>query len=343
MKRATLLLPLASIAAFVGCSRHGDSAAVAPATLPAAKVQVVTVKTETVPQQTEVTGVVRPVNRAQLAAKVMGTIEEMPITLGQAVHKGDLLVKISAGEIGARVAQAQSQLNAARRDLEREQDLLKKGASTADMVHGLEDRFAASSAMVREAETMLAYTMIRAPFDGVIARKNANAGDLAAPGFPLVEVEGTTDFQVEAGVPDSLAGTLKPGAQLEVEIPAAGQRFVGQLAEISPAADASALTVLAKIAVPTGTAVRSGQFARVQIPGVAISALLVPTSAVSQIGQMQRVFVAGEGHRAVLRLVRTGAVREQRVEITSGIDNNERIVVAPPVGLTEGQPLEVVP
>jgi hypothetical protein len=133
---------------------------------------------------TEITGTIRPVQRARLAAKLMGAIEELPVGLGQKVRAGDLLVKISAGEITARVAQAQAQLNVARRDLERERDLLTKGASTADLVRGLEDRFAMTQAMMREAEVMLTYATIRAPFDGLIARKPANLGDLAAPGLP---------------------------------------------------------------------------------------------------------------------------------------------------------------
>ena len=175
----------------------------------------------------EVTGTVRPVQRATIAAKVMGAIAELPVVLGQRVHAGDLLVKISAGEISARVVQAQSQLNQVERDLDRERKLLTKGASTPDMVKSLEDRLAMTQAMVREAEVMLGYTSVRAPFDGVVARKLASAGDLAAPGEPLLEIEGLGDFQVEAGIPDSLAPRLAPGAALAVEVPAAGVAFTG--------------------------------------------------------------------------------------------------------------------
>jgi RND family efflux transporter MFP subunit len=283
------------------------------------------------------------VQRAQIAAKVMGTIEELPITLGQKVRAGDLLVKISAGEITARVAQVQAQLNVARRDLERERDLLTKNASTADMVRGLEDRLAMTQAMMREAEVMLGYATVRAPFDGVVARKLAHAGDLAAPGQPLLEVEGLGDFQVEAAVPDSLATKLAPGTALAIDVPAAGLSFNGTLAELSSAADANAHSVLAKISVPAGTAVRSGQFARVQLSGAPVKTLLAPAASVSTLGQMERIFVAGDGNRAVLRLVKTGVTRGDRVEILAGLDDGERVVVAPPTGLRDGQSLEVQP
>ena len=337
----SLIIVCALAASLAGCGRQPEAGSASA--LPPARVRLAVVRSERLPALAEVTGVVRPVRRAQLAAKVMGSIEEMPVALGQRVRSGDLLARIGAAEISARLAQAQSQLNAARRDFERERDLLAKGASTPEMVRGLGDRLTAAGAMVREAEAMLGYTLIRAPFDGVIAGKFAEAGDLASPGVPLVEIEGTDGFQVEAGVPDSLVMALSPGAALAVEIPSRGVAFSGILQELSSAADSGAHTVLARIAVPEGAAVRSGEFARVWIAGEPVATLMAPAAAVSAWGQMERVFVAGDDNRAVLRLVRTGVVRGDRVEILSGLDSGERVVLAPPAGLREGQLLEVQP
>ncbi|MBI2518103.1 MAG: efflux RND transporter periplasmic adaptor subunit [Opitutae bacterium] len=338
--KSARLLSLFAAALLAGCGRPTAEQAAAPA-LPPARVQLARVAAEAVPALTEVTGTVRPAQRAALAAKVMGTISELPVALGQRVRAGDLLVKISAAEITARVTQAQSQLNLAGRDLARERDLLAKGASTAEMVRGLEDRFALTEAMVREAETMLGYTELRAPFDGVVARKHVHAGDLAAPGQPLLELEGTGDFQVEADIPDSLAAALAPGAEMQVDV--AGTTFAARLVELSSSADANARTVTAKLAVPAGAPARSGQFARVFVPGAPVNTLFVPAGAVTASGQMERVFVAGEGNRAVLRLVKTGATRNERVEILSGLAAGETVVVNPPAGLREGQPLEARP
>jgi len=336
-----LILPVAVIL-LAGCSQHPADSAAASA-LPPVKVRLAVATAADRPALTEVTGTIRPVQRAQLAAKVMGAITELPVALGQRVAAGDLLVKISAGEITARVAQAQAQFNVARRDLERERDLLGKGASTADMVRGLEDRFAMTQAMVREAEVMLGYAEIRAPFAGVVARKFAQAGDLASPGYPLLELEGTDGFQVEVSLPDSLAAGLNLGAVFAVEVPAAGLGFNAPLAELSSAADAHARSVLAKLTVPAGTAVRSGQFVRVQVPGAPVRSLQVPVGALAVLGQMERVFVAGEGNRALLRLVKSGATLGGHVEILSGLDAGERVIVNPPAGLRDGQTLEILP
>lgn len=337
------LLPLAAALALqAGCSRH-DASSDTAATLPSVRVRIVTVRVETIPAPTEITGAVRPVRRATLAARLMGSIEEMPVTLGQRVRAGDLLVRIGAGEMSARLAQAQAQLGQAAFDLRRERDLLTKNASTADIVQNLETRVALSEAAVREAETVLGYAVVRAPFDGVVEHKFADLGDLASPGLPLLEVEGVDSFQVEADIPDSLSGGLKIGAPANISIPSAGVSFAAPLTELSSAADAAAHTVTARFAVPAGAAASSGQFARVQVAGAPVRMLLVPAEAVSRDGQMERVFVEDGDHRSVLRLVRTGAAIGGRVEILSGVDDGERLVVSPPAGLREGQSLEALP
>lgn len=332
---AALVLPLAS------CSKHESVSAPTP-DLPPAKVQLATARFQTSPALIETTGTVRPLQRAILAAKVMGTLEELPITLGQSIRAGEVLAKISAGEISARLLQAQSQLNVARRDLTRERELLGKGASTADMVKGLEDRLALTEAMVREAEVMLGYATIRAPFDGVVARKLVNAGDLATPGQPLLEVEGLGAFEIEADIPESLTSALSLGTTVTVHIPASGASFEAAVTELSSAADPVARSVSAKIAVPAGAGVRSGQFARVQIPGAPTRVLLIPVAAVSRFGQLERVFVAANGF-AQLRLVKTGAPRGTSIEIASGVDDGEAVIINPPASLRDGQRLEVQP
>jgi len=342
MKFPFLLVSATALTLFAGCSRH-ETTPTGGAALPPARVQAALVRFESVPVMTEITGTVRPLRRATLAAKLMGSIEELPVTLGQPVRAGDLLVKISAGEISARLAQAQAQLDQAQRDLARERDLLPKNASTPDLVRNLETRGTLSEAMLREAETMLGYAVVRAPFDGLVARKFAEAGDFASPGVPLLEIEGVGAFQVEAGIPDSLAGALQPGASADITIPSAGATFAAPLAELSSAADTNAHTVTAKFTVPAGVAVRSGQFARVQVPGAPARVLLVPVAAVSRLGQMERVFVVGAGNRAGLRLVKTGAMRGNRLEILAGLDDGERVVLTPSAALREGQPLEIQP
>lgn len=329
----------ALLVAGCGESEPGRSGA---ADLPSAIVRIATVEARDVATTIEVTGTVRPVERATIAAKVMGAINELRVALGQKVTRGDTLLTIAAAEISARVAQAKAQLSQAQRDLAREKKLLEQNASTPDLVKSLQDRVAMTAAMVREAEVMQGYTTITAPFAGVVARKFVDAGELAAPGVPLLEIEGDDAFEIDAGIPDALALNLRVGDGFAIDVPTAGLKFTARLSELSSAADASAHTVTARFAAPAEVRVRSGQFARVQIPGTPAPTLLVPTTAVTTLGQMERVFLALDG-RAGLRLVKTGARRGDNVEILSGLAAGERVVADPPETLREGQRLEILP
>lgn len=323
-----------------GCSRPA-SVERPVASLPVVPVRVVPVQRENTPQLTEVNGTIRPVRRAVLASKVMGSISELTVILGQPVKSGDVLLKIFSADLAARLTQARTQLNVSRRDLERERSLLAKGASTAETVRNLQDAVISNEAAVKDAEVQLSYTEIRSPFTGVIARRMVNAGDFANPGQPLLEVEGFSEFEVETSIPESLASALKLGDALSCQV--AGLRFTAALKEMSSTVDTATRAVGVKLAVPPEVGVRSGQFARISVPGVPVSTLSVPTTALSVSGQMERVFAVGEDNRASLRLVRLAMAKGDQVHVLSGLAEGERVVIAPPPGLRDGSPLEIRP
>jgi len=341
MKTLTLSLSVLVLALSAGCAKHGEPVAPSVA-LPPVKARVQVLQAQDLPALTELSGTVLAFDRATLASKVMGVVAELPVSLGQRVNKGELLVRINAAEIGARLAQARSQLNLAQRDLARERELFLKQATSAEMVRSLEDRHTMALEQVREAEAMLAYTEIRAPFDGVIARKPINAGDLASPGMPLLELEGSNRFEIEVRIPESLASSLKPGVSAGVEIPSLGLRFDAVVRELSPASDIQSRNVLAKLEVPAGLAVRSGHFARVSLVTGRQQLLLISQDAVRTQGQMELVFVLKEGH-ACLRLVRTGLRRGSDVELLSGVAEGEQVLITGSRALVEGQAVEVQP
>lgn len=328
--------------ATAGCGRSSPPRAVQDEG-PAIRVRTATARAENLPVLVEATGTVRAVERAELAAKVMGVIEELPVRLGQPVKKGDLIARISAAEIAARARQAQSNLDGLRRDLARESELLQKGAAPREAVESLKDRIKSAEAALKEAEVMLGYTAVRAPFDGAVARRMADAGDLASPGVPLVELEGVGHYEIEAEVPESAATQLKVGRALQVTVPAAAAEFEARITEVAAAADPRTRTVTIKLAVPSDVPARSGQFARIQVPGAPRPAVLVPSSAVSTIGQIERAFVVGPENRLALRLVKTGSVTRENVEILAGLNPGERVVGAPAPSLRDGQRVEIEP
>jgi len=323
-----------------GCQREHQKKEKAAPNLPVAQVRTITVTIEDVPFFTEVMGTVESVNRAAIAAKVTGTIKEIPVSLGSRVAKGDLLVRISAEEISAKVVQAQAQLNQAKRNLAREEKLLKKKAATSESVKSLQDMHRVAEAVYREAKTMLGYTKISAPFDGLITKKIANVGDLSTPGTPLLKLEDNQELQVVTSVPEGIVLQIKEGDQLLVTIPAADIIFNGTVAEIAPASDSFSRTTPVKINIKKNTKLRSGQFARVALPGNNSGTIFVPTSAVLSFGQLERIFVAYDG-KAHLRLVRTGRHEANRIEILAGLNPGDEVITNHNKFLIDGQPLTI--
>jgi RND family efflux transporter MFP subunit len=304
-------------------------------------VKVFTVQANKVTSYREIMGTVQAAERAVVAARISGHIIELSVVPGSKVVKGDLLVKINAGEISAQFLQAKAQLAQVERNLERERNLLKKNASMPETVKSLEDTHRIALASMKEVQTMLDYATITAPFSGIITRKIADVGDLAAPGKPLLEIENEMKFQVVANIPESMILKIKVGNDVPVSIPAAGFSFTCKVEEVSPAADPLSRTAPIKLSLPSDPNIRSGQFARLSLPEGVESGILIPRSAVMPFGQMERVFLVLEG-RARLRLVHTGAAVKDMIEILAGLASGDEIVVTGNEGLTDGQSLSVI-
>lgn len=329
-----LLLPLLLLAA---CGRHAPPT-VAPA-LPAVTVQTQAAVLESHAATEEVVGTVRSKQRAMVEAKVSGRVLEYTASPGTRVQRGDLLARLDVQEIQARVDQARAVLDQARRDFDRQKQLITSNATTRQEYEAAEARVKVATAGLTEAETMLGYASVTAPFDGVVTRKLADVGDLAMPGKPLLEIESPTALRFEADLPEAILDRVQLGAKLPVRL----ARIVeGTVSEISPVADPVSRTFLVKLDLPPIDGLRTGQFGRVSVPVAETRLLLVPRRAVVKRGQMELVFVARDG-QAALRLVKTGKTLNDRVEILSGLEAGEAVVIRDTARLIDGQPVTSQP
>jgi membrane fusion protein (multidrug efflux system) len=331
--RPTFALLSLAVALVTACTRQTPVSATREAG--ALTVPTASVVRETLPAVIDLPATVRPVERAVISAKLTGTIATLPWGLGQTVSAGDVLVTLSVPETEARVRQAQASLAEAARATERERILVAKGVNAPDSLRDAEDRLRFAQAGLAEAEAMLAHASIRAPFAGVVTGKSVLPGDLATPGLPLLTLESTARLRAEGAVPEQAAASLRIGDSLPVVVQDGAAPVAGRIEELSTAADALSRSVLVKVALPAGAA-RSGQFARLQVTAGQTESLFIPESALTRFGQMERVFVVTDG-RAVLRLVKSGRISGDRLEILSGLNPGEQLVLAPPAGLRDGQ------
>jgi RND family efflux transporter MFP subunit len=334
-------LGLCVLIAATGCRRHPPAGSTANSPAPA-PVRVITVSERPHQLTEDAAGTVRPRLSAVIAAKITGTIEAVLVSPGQQVKSGDLLVQLDAREIKARLDQAAAARDQAALDRARFQRLIKENAVSQQEFDAVESRFRSAAAAAKEAETMLDYTRITAPFSGVVTRKRADVGDLATPGRPLLDLENPAELRLEADIPEALVANVQLGARLAVTAGTPPLTVTGVVAEVAPAADALSRTFLVKLDLPAGAGLRSGQFARVAVPVGETRSLSVPRGAVRVNGQMESVFVV-EADRARLRLVKTGKAHGAEVEIISGLTAGERVVTEGVAALEDGRPVILGP
>jgi len=207
----------------------------------------------------------------------------------------------------------------------------------------------AAYARIKQADAALATAQVArrdaaiiAPHDGIITAKLVDKGDLAKPGTPLLALETTHGFCVDVILPEIYIDHLQLRQKVMVKVPALETAFLeGNVCTIVPSADPRSRSCIAKITLPTDIKVRSGMFARVQVPIGSSRKLLIPQKAVVTRGQLTGLYLLDPDRRARFRLIRLGKTSGDSVEVLSGLREGDQYVVEPPPTLKDGAQVEV--
>ena len=337
-KNFGIVLTVAVALGIVGCGHKPE--ATVTSSLPTATVRTQTIERKQRVATEEVVGTVRAKLHSVIEAKVSGKIDKMLVVPGQNVKSGEWLAQLDAREIQSQLDQALAVRQQTGSDLKRIAPLAQQRVMSQTELDSAQAKFSVADAAVTQAQTTLGYTKILAPFDGVITRTYSDVGDLAAPGKALLEMEDAKNLRLEADAPEAAMGNLKLGDKLRVRIASMTNELEAVVGEISPAADSNSRTFLVKLDLSQAAGLRAGQFGRAIMPVGETSALRVPASAVVQRGQMEMVFIISDG-KAQLRLVKTGKRIGDEVELVSGVDAGESVVIEGAASLKDGQPVSI--
>jgi RND family efflux transporter MFP subunit len=337
----TTLLPIAIVIALLlaGCGE-------APQTNSAKPLSAATVSTAVASLQEHgsieiLPGTVKAASAATLMARISGVVGRITATPGTVVAAGTVLVEIDALEMAAKRDQAKAVAAQAAADFERTTLLFEKQLTTKAEFDAAQARAAGSAAAAVEAEIMVGYTRMTAPFAGVVVRKHVEVGDLLSPGRPVIDLEDPASLRLEVELPASQAARVVVGTTLRIQIASSSIDQEAAVVEVTPAADPISRTVLAKLALPTDAkGLRSGQFGRVTIPVAGGALLSVPAAAVVQRGQLDAVFVVQDG-KALMRLVRLGGTDGGNTVIRAGLKNGDIVVVDGAESVRDGQSVTV--
>jgi len=268
------------------------------------------------------------------------------------VVRGQLLMKLRAEEKVAGLGDAQAALAAAtardaqaRAQHDRIHDMYERkvvARATYDEALAARDAAVAGLASARAglaaAREGVGYTEVRAPYDGVITDRPAQAGEAVAPGTPLVSVAALDETRVVVEVPQSLASALR--ANPKATVIAGDRRVEASKVTLYPSAQPQSGTFRAHVDLPAGIApFAPGTYAKVAIAGGDYRRVLVPRTAVVERSELRAVYVVAPNGRVSLRQVRLGSAVGDKVEVIAGLTREERVALDPSAaGLAARQP-----
>lgn len=349
LRRLTLMAGL--LALLAGC---GDDAQDQAAARPAWVVQATTGGAA----PTAYAGEVRARHEPALAFRIGGKISRRLVDVGARVKKGQPLAELDASDVALQRDAAQAQLSSAEADLalatselKRYRDLVEQQLVSRSLYDARVSQHEAAQARVRQARAQsdvsvnqATYAVLRAPADGVIAQRLAEAGQVVAAGQTVFVLAEDGEREVAISVPERDARDFSVGRALLVELwSRPDERFPGSLREISPSADPQARTFAARVSFEPGdTPVDLGQSARVYASGGEQPVVTVPLSAVYEKDGGAALWVVDPTDATVhLRPVTVGAYGETSVPVQEGLAAGEWVVAAGVHLLLEGQ--EITP
>ena len=314
-------------------------------------------------QQRLIAGIVKPVDSTALSFESGGKIAKLHIDLGDKVRAGDIIAELDARPFKLKVDAAQANLARAkavfqdrRQEYERQKKLFEGNWVAQAKVDAVLAAFEAAKSEVRAvasqlklAERDLEMAVIRAPFDGAISRKSANAFQEVAAGQTIVQLSGESELEIVTTVPPSLINRLKVGKAMDVRFPSLPDSSVkAEIREIgSRAQEANSFPVKLRLSGPVD-GLHAGMSAEIAFTFASTAsvsaAFMAPLSAILA-GEAQEhyVFVYDAKSSSVSRrkiVVRD--IRNNRVEITGDLKGGEIIATAGVPFLREGQKVQLL-
>ncbi|NLY58212.1 MAG: efflux RND transporter periplasmic adaptor subunit [Gammaproteobacteria bacterium] len=299
-------------------------------------------------------GEVRARVEPELAFRIGGKVSRRLVDAGDRVQRNQPLAELDPEDARlqleaarSQVAAAEANLNLAQTERERYRTLLERQMISSSQYDTADNTYRSAAARLKQAraefnvaENHATYSVLRAPQDGVIARRALEVGQVVAAGQTVLVLAADGQRDVLFSLPESHLGQLAVGQAVEVELwSRPQQRFPGILHELSPAADPQSRTFAARVSFqPEGAPVEVGQSARVFIANAEQVPLAVPLAAVSAEAGQSFVWVVEPTTQTLQRRqVQVGSYQQNQASIVSGLEPDDWIVAAGVHMLLEGQ------
>jgi membrane fusion protein (multidrug efflux system) len=301
-------------------------------------VELTTVSTAAMPQTITAVGSLRSDESVMLRPEVSGRITAIEFQEGQQVTKGSVLIRLDPAVNLAEVQQTRANLGLAKSKYERAVDLSTRNFISSQARDEAKNTFEVAQAAAGLAEARLAKTEIKAPFSGIIGLRVVSIGDYVREGLTdLVNLEAIDPIKVDFRIPEMFLSQVKVGQSLDLMLDALpGKTYSGRVTALNPLLDAAGRALVIRAQVKNPGILRPGMFARVSlITNAKQDALVVPEEALVPQGSEQFLFRVIDDRAERVRVV-TGLRRDGKVEIISGVEKDNVIVLAGQTRLRDG-------
>lgn len=291
---------------------------------------VVVVKRHAVDLTFPAESLVEAVVQTTVGAQVAGRVLEVKADAGQAVRKGEVLMRIDAREAEESARAASAQYGNARVTYERTKSLVAQKFMSSAALDKAKADLDAASANYAAAGASQSHATIVSPINGIVARRHAELGDMATPGKALFTIYEPGELRVTASVPQYRLKEMRNVRTARVEFPELGKWVTATAVNLLPTADATTHVSQVRVTLPAVPEAMPGMFARVHFVIGQAEKLTVPATAVVRRGEVTAVYVQADGKRPSLRQLRLGdAVGQGEIVVLAGLRSGDKVVIDP--------------
>jgi len=286
----------------------------------------------------EALGTTRANESLTLTANLTDTIRRVNFDDGEYVTGGQVLVELTSQEEAAQLAEARANLDEAKRQLRRLEDLDKQGIAATSDVDQARSEAAAAEARLNTVLARLEDRLIRAPFSGVLGFRQVSPGTLLTPGEAIATLDDISQIKLDFTVPETVLGLMQKGGKIVASsVSWQNRNFEGVVHAVDSRVDpvTRAAVVRAVIDNEDG-ALRPGMLLTVRVVTEERAAIVIPEKSVVQVSDSAFVYLVDEEQKAKRTPVQLGSRQPGVVEITEGLAEGDRIVTEGIIKLRDG-------
>ncbi|MBK7214321.1 MAG: efflux RND transporter periplasmic adaptor subunit [Bacteroidales bacterium] len=304
---------------------------------------VETVKESKLDNSFSVNGTFDPAHEIAIISQTQGKIVKLDFNSGDFVKEGQVLASCDLELLQAQKDLAEANLNKARKDLKKFQEMLQSKAATQTQVDELQlALYNAQSAYVT-VNKQIEYSIINAPFSGYITAKHVEKGSMIMPGTPIAELMDISTMKFTAGIAESDLAKIKSNQEVQIMADIyQGFTYTGRIKNIGMKADGSRrFPVEIEVRNNTAKPIRSGMYGMAFFSSEGThNAMVIPRTAMIGSIKDPYVFVV-ENDRAIRKTIKVGTASENTIEVLEGLKAGDQVVVAGQINLDENTAVRI--